>query len=167
MSRRTKFESRLVEATWAERRKDCGTRIRWVREILNEREPGQHTQQRWSDLLGLGRTDLSRWESGTYWPPIPLLQEIAVATGAGLDFLLLGILNDVMDPQLRADVLKRYRDRPEVSSVGDWHQQRIAAAESARASMSPPKAPARVRRSSSLGVVPPPRKRKRVRPNPG
>jgi hypothetical protein len=146
LSRRTKHITRLFSATWDQRRKELGTRLRWVREILNEREPGHHSQKRWRDWLGINQSDLSRWEAGMFWPPIPVLQDIAAVTGASLDFLCLGVISeDAMDAELVAALLAQYGRRPEITMQADWHRERVEAAGRGRTDLPPPKQAARTR----------------------
>ena len=73
-----------------------GQRIRWVRQAYEDCEPGKHSQAQWARALGITPETYNRIELGRFMASPEVLIRIIHFSGISADYVLFGVLDDLV-----------------------------------------------------------------------
>ena len=85
--------------------REVGQRLRWLREMCEQLDPGHHSLTQWAEALGYDHSSLSRWERGEYLPRADIIWRIVNATQTDWNYLFGGILAPEVPETLRKALL--------------------------------------------------------------
>jgi hypothetical protein len=90
--------------------RDFGNRLRWLREAMEELEPGLHSQQQWGDLYKVDAATISRWENGFFGTNFEALVSIVFGAGVDMNYLFFGVVPDWTPESLRDLLFLRHQE---------------------------------------------------------
>jgi hypothetical protein len=94
-----------------------GQRLRWLREAMEELEPGLHSQQQWAELYDVDAATISRWENGFLGNNFEALISIVFGAGVDMNDLFFGAVPDWTPEPLRDLLFLRH---PELLSAAQY-----------------------------------------------